>query len=282
MKTKILYEDTAVLVCYKPPGLAVQTARIGQQDMVSELKNYLAEQGIRKANGKGNVQNRKPESRQNVQPYLGVVHRLDQPVEGLLVFAKTKEAAGKLSSQLSEGILNKHYYGVLCGKPSEETGELVDYLGKDSGTGRAVVYENPECTVLGSLDCNSNGGERQQGKQRDDSQPKKAVLQYRILETLLPETTFPEASLADIHIDTGRFHQIRAQMAHGGMPLLGDSKYGTEESGRISRELGIKTVALCACHLSFSHPVSGKHMSYHIVPEGRAFSFFTQDLFDKN
>ena len=113
MKTEIIYEDANILVCYKPAGLPVQTAKVGQMDMVSELKNYLH------------------------SAYLGIIHRLDQPVEGLLVFAKDKKSAAKLSAYLQEGTLNKQYYGVICGKPSAPGGELVDYLKKEID--RAVV-----------------------------------------------------------------------------------------------------------------------------------------------
>ena len=102
MKTEILYEDNSILVIRKPAGLAVQSAGIGQPDVVSELKSYLAKLPSAGRPGKG-------------EPYLGIVHRLDQPVEGLLVFAKDKKAAAALSKQLTEGALNKHYYAVLCG-----------------------------------------------------------------------------------------------------------------------------------------------------------------------
>ena len=98
MRTEILYEDNSVLVIRKPAGLAVQSARIGQADVVSELKSYLAKQA---GAGQG-------------EPYLAVIHRLDQPVEGVLVFAKEKKAAAALTKQLSDGTLNKHYYAVLC------------------------------------------------------------------------------------------------------------------------------------------------------------------------
>jgi len=212
MRTKILYEDMHLLVCQKPAGLATQTAHIGQPDVVSELKNYL---------GKG--------------AYLGVIHRLDQPVEGLLVFAKTANAAAKLTGQLSDGILNKKYYALLCGKPSEKSGELVDYLLKVGPVGRVAAKEEKEA--------------------------KRAVLQYRILRDW--NRIY---SLADICIETGRFHQIRLQMAHLGHPILGDQKYGTTESADLSRQMGIKNVALCAYALEFVHPVTKKRMQFSVKP----------------
>ena len=123
MRTEILYEDNSILVIRKPAGLAVQSARIGQADVVSELKSYLAKQaGV----GQG-------------EPYLAVIHRLDQPVEGVLVFAKEKKSAAVLTKQLSAGTLNKQYYAVLCGYPDASEGELVDYLRKEGSVAVAVT-----------------------------------------------------------------------------------------------------------------------------------------------
>lgn len=119
MRTEILYEDKIIMVIRKPAGLAVQSAGIGQPDVVSELKSHLAKlpDTGRLGPGKG-------------EPYLGIVHRLDQPVEGVLVFAKEKKSAAVLTKQLSAGTLNKQYYAVLCGYPAVAEGELVDYLRK--------------------------------------------------------------------------------------------------------------------------------------------------------
>jgi len=237
MRTSIQYEDKDILVVYKPAGLATQTSKVGQADVVSELKNYL----------KGG--------------YVGVVHRLDQPVEGVLVFGKNKSSAAALTNQLSKGILNKHYYAVICGQPTETEAELVDYLTKTSDN-KAQVSQP--------------GGEA-----------KKAVLHYKILESLTTEeysmTDIPEnrtsgntiLSLADIHIETGRFHQLRAQMSHAGYPLLGDVKYGTELSGQLSKQLNVRNVALCACELTLEHPTTHKKMNFQIKPQGIIFNRFS-------
>lgn len=244
MRTAIIYEDEHILVVRKPAGLATQTAKVGQQDMVSELKNYLAS----KQKGKA--------------PYLGVIHRLDQPVEGLLIFAKTKQAAAALTRQLGNGTLNKQYYAVICGKPAQETGELVDYLYKDDAGKAQIVTakEEKECdTKCFDAECSDV----------KDFDAKKAVLQYKIVKELFAGQ---QLFLADIHIDTGRFHQIRAQMAHAGMPLLGDSKYGSEASMAFSREHGIRNVALCAYSLELIHPMTGKKLSFTVEPEGTVFS----------
>lgn len=221
MQTQIVYEDEAVLVIRKPAGLATESAGIGQKDVVSELKNYVA----KKNPGK--------------MPYLGVVHRLDQPVEGLLVFAKTKKAAENLTAQLGKGTLKKEYLAVVCGKVPENTGRLVDYLAKEKGM--AVV------------------------KDAADVQAKKAVLTY------MKKAETEKVTLLAVQIETGRFHQIRAQLSHAGFPILGDEKYGSEESKELSREKKIRFTALCAASLSFRHPVTGKVMAFTQAPQNPAF-----------
>lgn len=247
MKTKIIFEDRDILVIQKPAGLATQTARVDQQDVVSELKNYLAG-----------------------PPFVGIVHRLDQPVEGLLVFGKTKAAAAFLTAQLGhknkENTLNKRYYCVICGKASNKNGQLVDYLYKDS-TNRAVVLSADAA--------------------KKEPRAKQASLHYHVLEEIVVPTVDGSSvlaadmhspiclSLADIQIDTGRFHQIRAQMAHGGMYLLGDGKYGNDSSREISEQLGIRDVALCAYSLEFVHPVTKEKLHFEIRPQGKAFSYFS-------
>ena len=235
MRTEILYEDNSILVIRKPAGLAVQSARIGQPDVVSELKSYLAKQaGI----GRG-------------EPYLAVIHRLDQPVEGLLVFAKEKKAAAALTKQLSEGTLNKQYYAVLCGYPDHSEGNLVDYLRKEGNM--AVVVT---------------------GRERDFPDAKRAGLHYRILGKI--QQPMP-LSLADVCIETGRFHQIRVQFAHVGWPLLGDTKYGNATAGVTVGNQSYHGVALCAYFLEFCHPISGKKMSFRVEPNNPAFDGFAMD-----
>lgn len=240
MQTQIVYEDEAVLVIRKPAGLATESAGIGRKDVVSELKNYVA----KKNPGK--------------MPYLGIVHRLDQPVEGLLVFAKTKKAAENLTAQLGKGMLRKEYLAVVCGKVPENTGRLVDYLAKEKGM--AVVKNAADAKTEKDVDA-------QAGKAADP-QAKKAVLTY----TKKAETE--KFTLLAVQIETGRFHQIRAQLSHAGFPILGDEKYGSEESKELSREKKIRFTALCAASLSFRHPVTGKTMVFTQTPQNPAFADF--------
>lgn len=224
MKTQIIYEDKEILVCHKPAGLAVENAAVGRMDMVSELKNYMK------------------------SAYLGVVHRLDQPVEGLLVFAKNQKAAAQLSKQLQQNTLNKEYFAVVCGQPDCAKGRLVDYLAKDNKTRMAKVVS------------------------KGTAEGKEAILEYEVLETIQKDDV--EISLLKIQIGTGRFHQIRAQLSNAGYPILGDQKYGNELSALVSLNTGTKNVALCAMSLDFIHPTSADKMSFEIKPESDVFGLF--------
>ena len=114
----ILYEDDDILVAYKPAGIATQTSRIGQQDMVSELKNYLVKAQKEEMAGKNGKDAVKKQTFQ--EPYLGLVHRLDQPVSGVLVFAKNKKTAADLSNQVTNGTMKKFYYALIYGTPIRE------------------------------------------------------------------------------------------------------------------------------------------------------------------
>jgi len=220
LKERIVFEDIDILVCHKPAGLATQTGRIGQKDLVSEIKNYLG----------GNS-------------YLGLIHRLDQPVEGLLVFAKTAYAAKELSRQLTSNILNKQYFAVVSGKGFPEETKLEDYLVKDNKTNMSRIAEEKE-----------NGAKR-------------AELWVKTV-TYNAEN---DMSLLEISLVTGRHHQIRVQMANAGFPLLGDAKYGTEESKQKSKEMEVWNVALCAAGLTFMHPKTKKKMEFHTEPKGEIF-----------
>lgn len=224
MKTKILHEDTSIFVIHKPAGIAVQSARVGQMDCESELKNYVARQGV--------------------SPYIGLVHRLDQPVEGLLVVARTKEAAAKLNKQLAAGSLNKKYLAVVFLEKEGviEAGDFVDYLLKDGQVAKVVSSNIKEA--------------------------KEARLHYHILKKS------DNLALVDVEIETGRFHQIRCQMAHHGLPLLGDAKYGSSASREMSCELGVRQVALCANCIALKHPVTGKILEFKVMPENKAFAKF--------
>lgn len=252
MKLKILFEDAHLLVIYKPAGVPVQSARIGAKDCESMLKNYLYEKEPEKG-----------------VPYLGVVHRLDQPVEGLLVFARTPEADSDFGRQATDGRMKKCYLAIRrtvdnsvddvqknekkCGKPIknvdnfvEKWTEQVDFLRKD---GRRNHSETVPAGTPGA---------------------KKAVLRYRVLKQE------KGLQLVEIQLLTGRHHQIRVQMAGLGTPLLGDRKYGQENSDVDNVENSFP--ALCAYHLEFIHPKTKKHLQFEIRPENPAFQKMTGEI----
>ena len=221
MEINIIYEDSDIIVCEKPAGVPVQSARIGTKDMVSILKNYLSES------------QKKPGA-----PYLGLVHRLDQPVSGVMVYGKTKAAAAFLSAQITDGRMKKKYLAVVCGKLEKEAGPLVDYLFKD---GRMNVSKIVKEGTKGA---------------------KRAELVYHI------EQEREDCCLVKVDLLTGRHHQIRVQMAGAGMPLLGDRKYNTKCPDEAD------SLALAAYSLTFLHPQNKKQMSFKCQPKGKAFEKF--------
>ncbi len=208
---KILYEDEALFVLWKAAGVPVQSARISLPDVMSLLRNTLLERGVR-------------------DPYLGLVNRLDQPVEGLFLAAKEEAAAADLCRQVKEHIhMEKWYQAVLCGKISKKKGVLVDYLRKDSRTNTSGVV------MAGAKDA------------------KKCELSYEVLRE------WEDRSLVKIRLLTGRHHQIRVQFAHAGAPVAGDQKYGKAEGGR-------GQLLLCASELRFRHPRTGESMHFQAEP----------------
>lgn len=247
MKVKILYEDDAVLVIHKPAGVPVQTKKVGCMDCVSELKNYLSKSG--KHSGRSgerpgdnhDKKSRKNQSSKNREvPYLGIVHRLDQPVEGLMVFAKNPKAAAMLSRQISsedDSRMLKCYEAEVYGKMPATKGELTDYLIHNSADNTSRAAEESEKKNAGA---------------------KLSRLAYRVMKD--DEKT----QKLYIHLYTGRHHQIRVQLSHAGAPILGDQKYGTESSVRYSAENGYRMIALKAVHLEFIHPVSGRKMKWDL------------------
>ena len=215
----IAYEDSHLCVCHKPSGLAVQNASFGRKDLESILKTYYFEQ-----TGKPN-------------PYLGIVHRLDQPVQGLIVFARNPKSAASLSAQVQDGRMKKYYYAVTCGIPEKDSDRLIHYLKKNGKTNLSEVV-SPK--TVGA---------------------KKAELQYRILNKK------GGLALAEIELFTGRHHQIRVQMASNGTPLYGDQKYNPKAQKG-------ERIALCAYRLQFIHPATGKKMEFTVQPSGGAFDLF--------
>ncbi len=233
---KIIYEDSEIIVCHKMPGVPVQTARMGQQDMVSMLRNYLADRG------------------EAAEIY--VIRRLDQPVEGIMVFARNARAAAILSRQVQEKSVEKQYLALAEGQFPEKTGHLEDYLLKDGKNNTSQVVPK---------------GTKGAKAARLSYEVEKVILKSEqsagIFETSCQSDS---VSLLRIWLDTGRHHQIRVQMAHAGHPLVGDKKYNQ------NCPKGYMPVGLCSVRTSFRHPKTGEWMEFAAEPEGKLFMEFKE------
>ena len=218
-KMNILYEDKDIIVVEKPSGIPVQTKKISDKDMISEIRNYINKE------------------KKVDDPYLGIIHRLDTPVRGILVFALNKRAAGKLSMQIREGIFNKKYYAVVDGLIETDGRQkiLVDYLVKDKDNIARIA-------------------------DKENRYAKRAELK---LITLLTDKE-RDISVLDIELVTGRFHQIRAQLAGMGHPIVNDRKYG----GSVQKmPYDRHSIGLCAYFLSFRHPENDSIVEFRLDME---------------
>lgn len=213
----ILYEDDSLIIVQKPAGLATQSANVTQPDCVSILKDHI----------------RKDTPDLKGEPYLGVVHRLDQPVAGLLVFAKNSQAAASLSRQVQNRKMKKGYMALVEGivdAPLDT--RLADMMYKDSPKSMSVIPDDPKTHTAKDF-----AGIRLQ----------EAILVYCTKKIFREENR----TLLSIELLTGRFHQIRAQLSHMGHPIIGDKKYGASSSYH-------EGIALFADRLEFLHPVTGE------------------------
>lgn len=233
MKVNILYEDTDIIVCVKPYGMPVQADRSKDADLVSYLKHYISEKNT-----------------MDKEPYLAMVQRLDRPVGGVMVFARTQKAAANLSAQIKDGGMVKFYQAVLNGELPEDSGTLEDYLIKDGKTNTSKVVKK------GTKDA------------------KKAVLSYEVLDVF--ETNEGIFSYVLIQLLTGRHHQIRVQMASRGAAIYGDNKYG---GGAAKKKGSGGQIALYATRLEFTHPGTGEHKVFKCEPEGAAFDVIEMEDF---
>lgn len=208
----ILFEDNHIIVVLKPQNVPSCEDSSGDKDMLSMVKEYIKTT----YNKPGNV-------------YVGLVHRLDRPTGGVMVFAKSSKAAARLSEQLKTGDFEKRYYAILMGEPKEDKATLTHYLKKNAVNN--MVYVCPPTTEGAKM----------------------ASLEYRIVEKT------QGLSLAEVRLHTGRSHQIRVQMNAIGCPLYGDMRYGGERAKK-------GYLSLWAFYLSFIHPVSHERLVFRVEP----------------
>ena len=209
----VLYEDNQIIVVEKEPNIPSQADKTGDIDMLSLVKQYIKE----KYNKPG-------------EAYIGLVHRLDRPVGGVMVFARTSKSASRLSEQVRNKTLKKTYIAVVDGKISEKKGALEDYLYKDERNNMSKVVA------------------------KDKKNAKLAKLKYEVLDY----DEKRNLSTVKIKLHTGRHHQIRVQFANFGHSLYGDQKYGTRGKG--------KQIRLWAYELEFEHPVKKEMMTFKSIP----------------
>ena len=218
----ILFEDKYMLAAVKPQGMPSQADKTGDADLLSQLQEYAGQE-------------------------LGLLHRLDRPVGGVILFAKDKKAESILAKDLQEHKLNKRYLTVLCGKLPAEQGTLENYLLKNARTNLSEVVS----------------------KERKGA--KKAVLHYtKIAEK---ETDIGWVTLAEIKLETGRHHQIRVQTSHAGFPIWGDKKYHKNFPKR-----GKTEIALWSYKLEGIHPKTNEPFVLTAKPEKEPFSLFADEL----
>lgn len=226
IEPKIVYEDNHVIVVIKPHNVSVQEDDSKDPDMLTIIKEYFKDRD----NKPGNV-------------FLGLVHRLDRPTGGVMVFAKTSKAASRLSKQLKDKQLSKKYLCVVNGCPQIANNRLVTYLKKDEKTNTVKIAPKLE------------------------SGTKEAILEYEVIESK------SKYSLVKVNLITGRSHQIRVQMSGQlNVPIYGDFKYGDKDHGG--------NLALWAYELTFVHPTTKEQMRFTVEPEytNTAFKLFENTI----
>lgn len=206
----VLYEDNHIIVAVKPFNMLSQKDATNDIDILTLLKDYIK----KKYNKPGNV-------------YLGLVHRLDRPVGGVMVFARSSKAASRLTEMFKKHDFTKKYLAVVNGIFENKEGNFKDYLLKDDKTGNTIVT--------------------------DSKKGKYAELNYRVID----ENKSNNLSLVEIELLTGRHHQIRVQFAYRGHCLYGDQRYGKQDNEQI---------ALWAYNISFTHPVKKENVSFKCFP----------------
>lgn len=211
----VLYEDNHLLVVEKPRNMPIQEDASKDLDLLNEAKKYL----IKKYNKPGDA-------------FLGLVHRLDRPVGGVVLFAKTSKAASRISNEIRLRRFDRRYLAVVRGIPEKKKDQLTDYLLKDHNKNKSKVVQS------------------------STKEAKKAILDYEVLASNPKENL----SLLSIQLHTGRSHQIRVQLAHLEHPIYGDQKYG-QGVNKVGQQ-----IALWAFELSVNHPTKKEPININCPP----------------
>lgn len=204
---QVLHEDNHIIIVNKRAGDIVQGDRTGDKPLSEVVKEYLKE----KYNKPGNV-------------YLGVVHRLDRPTTGIVLFARTSKALPRLNKLFAENKAKKTYWALVKNKPPKLEDTLIHWLRKNPKNNKSQAFS------------------------KEVNNSKKAILHYKVIKTL------DNFYLLEIDLETGRHHQIRTQLASFGCPIKGDLKYGYDRSNRDA------SVSLHSRQLHFDHPVKNEHV----------------------
>lgn len=210
---QVLFEDNHIIIVNKRPGDIVQGDKTGDTPLSDIVKKYLKD----KYNKPGNV-------------YLGVVHRLDRPTSGIVVFAKTSKALSRLNKMLVDKKIEKTYWAVVKNRPNKERDSLINWLRKNPKNNKSTAYI------------------------KETKEGKRAVLHYQVLKSL------DRYHLLEILLETGRHHQIRSQLASIGSPIKGDLKYGFDRSNYDG------SIHLHSRKIEFTHPVSKETISLYAAP----------------
>jgi 23S rRNA pseudouridine1911/1915/1917 synthase len=228
---KILYEDNHIIAVVKPAGVLTQGDRTGERSLMDDVKDYLKE----KYGKPGNV-------------FLGLVHRLDKPVAGIVLFGKTSKGASQLSEQFRNHTIQKTYHGIVVGKPKEERGVIKEQVNKISFFAEGFTNKTDE-ELLDAV--------------KKATKTRTAELSYEVIKSN------DKYSLVKIMPKTGRFHQIRIQMQQMGCPILGDAKYPSAGSGQAAKDWHNKnSIALCATAIIFKTATDDKVVNIEIpLPE---------------
>ena len=223
---RVVYEDNHVIIVHKESGEIVQGDKTGDKPLSETVKDYIRD----KYHKPGNV-------------FLGVVHRLDRPVAGLVVFARTSKALSRLNDMFRNGEVHKTYWTITKNKPAEDEGTLVNWIVRNEKQNKSYVYDKE---VPGA---------------------KRAELKYRVIAHT------ENYHLLEVHLLTGRHHQIRCQLAHMGCAIKGDLKYGAPRNNPDG------SISLLSREVAFIHPVSKKEIKAEsLIPDDRLWRDIAEEV----